>query len=73
MKEKNDILNEAKIEVINKNQLGGQSVGTISTKISLSHEETGFYIEIEAYRSRIKTKELALMLFDLYLSEVYKL
>lgn len=73
MKTKRDIIKEAEIKAVNPRQPGGQSVGLGSTKISLRHEETGFYIEVEAYRSQYKNRELAITLFDLYLSEAFKL
>ena len=73
MKTKYDIIKEAEIKSVNPRQKGGQNVGLVSTRIYLKHEETGFYIEVEAYRSQYKNRELAITLFELYLSEAFKL
>ena len=73
VKTKAEIIKEAEIKAVNPRGKGGQQVGITSQRISLKHEEVGFYIEVEAYRSQYNNRELAITLFDLYLSEAFKL
>ena len=47
---------------------GGQQAGTMPRGIRLVHEETDFDLKIYRYRSQIQNKELAITLFELYLS-----
>ena len=49
---------------------GGQSVGTIHTGCKLICKDAGFEIVVDYNRSMIKNRELALLLFELYLQEI---
>lgn len=49
---------------------GGQSIGAIHYGCKLTCEEAGFEVIIDAYRSQIKNRELAYLLFELYLQEI---
>lgn len=59
-----------KWETYPKQQIGGQTCGMISYGTTLICEEVGFSITIDNYRSQIKNKELALILFELYLQKI---
>lgn len=72
-KVKEKIINNIKWTVGEERKSGGQSCGRISSKVRLESEEADFLIEIEAYRSVLKNKQLALLLFELYLSEAHKI
>ena len=49
-----------------------QRVGILRGSITLSSEETGFLLTIPIERSQVRTKQIAMALFDLYLDEVLK-
>ena len=51
---------------------GGQSVGKTDTTAILTSDETGFSISIGYHRSQHKNKETAMLLFELYLSDIFK-
>ena len=72
-KEKEKVINSIKWSVGENRKNGGQSCGIISPKVKLESEETNFTLEVEAFRSLLKNKEIALLLFELYLSEAYKI
>ena len=72
-KEKEIIMNNIKWTIGENRKNGGQSCGLISSKVRLDSEEANFTIEVEAFRSQLKNKQIALLLFELYLSEAYKI
>jgi protein subunit release factor B len=51
-------------------QKGGQTCGTMPTGITLICKAAGFEVSINNYRSQIKNRELAILLFELYLSQI---
>lgn len=50
----------------------GQKVGISRGPITLSSEEAGFLLTIPIERSQVRTKQIAMALFDLYLDEVLR-
>ena len=70
---KADILSKAKFERYPKYEnKGGQSVGMPVFGCTLYSEMTGFRVSIIEYKSQLKNKELATLLFQLYLDETIK-
>jgi protein subunit release factor A len=66
-----EILNEIIFESYPKTEnKGGQTCGMMPTGITLICKSAGFEVSISNYRSQIKNKEMALLLFDLYLTEL---
>jgi protein subunit release factor B len=49
---------------------GGQTCGMTPTGVKLICQAARFEVSVNNYRSQIKNKELALLLFELYLQEV---
>jgi len=49
--------------------LGGQHCGMSNMGVTLYCEGMGFSVTVDIYRSQIKNKELALLMFELYLME----
>lgn len=74
--DKKEIIEKLKKEAIrttiNNSKFGGQHCGVISRGITLIHEELGFSVTINNYRTQLKNIELAYILFELYLEEVIK-
>lgn len=70
MKITDEILKEIVWESYPKPVAGGQTCGKFPTGVILKCDAAGFEIRVENYRSQIKNKELALLLFELYLSEI---
>ena len=69
---KQEIIKSIKWETVRSNVTGGQSCGMMDTGITLISEETGVNISISCYRSSLKNKELALILFQLAIDEILK-
>jgi len=59
---------EVKWETVRKTPYGGQQVGVPSIGVKLIHEDTEFELTINRYRSQLQNRELAMILFELYLS-----
>lgn len=55
-------------DVIRKQPYGGQHVGIMPKQIRLTHEDLGFSVTVDRYRSQIDNRELAMTIFELYLS-----
>ena len=66
--EMEEIKKTVKFESIPKHPVGGQQCGIMSRSIRLVHEELEFDITINRYRSQHQNRELAMTLFELYLS-----
>lgn len=63
----------SEIRIIPKaNKTGGQSVGIIDQSIEIEHQDSGFKLTVNEYRSQIKNFELAKKLFRFYLDEILK-
>lgn len=48
--------------------VGGQSVGILRPGVMLTHEEFGFSITVDFHRGMLKNKEIAYLLFELFIS-----
>lgn len=49
---------------------GGQTTGTFTAGVTLYCGACGFSVMVDNYRSQLKNRELALLLFELYLMEI---
>lgn len=65
-----EILDGLKRESFSVKPRGGQSVGVVGGGITLTHEELGFSISVEAHRSQFKNLDFAMIIFELYLQEM---
>lgn len=65
-----NIQNLIKWEAYPKKQTGGQTVGMMYYGTTLICEDVGFSVTVDYFRSQLKNKELAIILFELYLNEV---
>lgn len=72
--EKEALLATAKFQTIDPlaGRTGGQNCGVIPKAIRLTSEESNFEITINAYRSQLANKQLAYLLFQLYIDEITK-
>jgi len=57
-----------KWETPSKYTTGGQQVGFVSKGVRLIHDDLEFDLTITRYRSQLQNRELAMTLFELYLS-----
>lgn len=57
-------------EYVNWDRQGGMNVCLSDPAARLICDEVGFSVTVRAHRSQLKNKELAYMLFELYLSEI---
>jgi protein subunit release factor A len=51
-------------------QKGGQQCGMPNYGVRLTHQELGFEISTDAFRSQINGKEFCMAVFELFLSEI---
>ena len=65
------IIGLIKWESFPKDTPGGQTVGRAFTGVTLICEEAGFKISVDSgSRSQLRNKEIAFILFELYLMEI---
>lgn len=64
------IIKNAEIGTKSSRKSGGQTVGIIDSTIYIKSEEVNFYLEVGFHRSMLRNKEIALDLFELYLSSI---
>jgi protein subunit release factor A len=66
------IIKRIQFKAYPKTSVGGQVVGITGHGVTLYSEETNFKISINQFRSQIRNKEMALLLFELYLDEILR-
>ena len=65
-----NIITQVKFEYYPDRPYGGQSCGIPSRGVRLIHEESGFKVETDWFRSSYQAKNFLLTLFELYLEEI---
>lgn len=69
---KERLISELTLTKRESHKTGGQSVGLIDYSITITHNDLGFSLRINEYRSQLKNFELAKKLFRNYLDIAIK-
>lgn len=64
------ITSDLKIEISDPTPKGGQHVGVISTRVRVTHIQTGIAAECGFYRSQMKNRDVAIAMIEYGLAEL---